>query len=89
MKPRALAMPCIPVMVAFCPWDERLVLAVGLSNGQIVLYDENWERYGEGEEGGHEMSVNCVNWENQIVVSNRRVEWVKKSITNIEAHIAS
>lgn len=88
LKPKTIQLPCIPVCLAFCPWDERLVLAVGLSNGHLLIYDEKFEEPKENIEA-HEMSINCISWENQIVVSNQRVEWVKKSITNMEAYIAS
>lgn len=37
----------------------------------------------------HSMSINSVCWSNEIVVSNQRIQWVKKSLTNVEISVPS
>jgi|JI6StandDraft_1071083.scaffolds.fasta_scaffold08494_9 WD40 repeat protein len=77
---------CIPVSMAFCPWDEKLVLVVGLSNGELQVYGEDFEGSSTVPDA-HLMSINCVSWSNEIVVSNQRIQWVKKTLTNVEIYM--
>lgn len=85
IKPKSIELPCIPVSIGFCPWDERLILVAGLSNGHLKVYSDKFTECDSVE--AHEMSINCVCWSNEIVVSNQRIEWVKKSLKNVEIYM--
>lgn len=41
-KPKAIELPCIPVSIAFYPWDEKLLLVAGLSNGHLKIYNDKF-----------------------------------------------
>lgn len=53
-------MDYIPLALAFCPIESEALLAVGLSDGSILILDEQLQTVGGVE--GHEEAVNSLAW---------------------------
>ena len=66
-------MPYIPLSLAFCPLDNEALLAVGQSDGSIVLFNEELKEV--TSVAGHEEAVNSLAWDLRIL-SYEKNKWI-------------
>ena len=58
-------MPYIPLTIAFCPIESEVVLAVGLSDGSIMMLNDQLNSI--ATVSAHEQAVNCVAWDHKLL----------------------
>lgn len=74
----------VPQSISFCPIETEVILAVGLSNGSIILLDETLNQLMEID--GHEECVSCLSWDHKIL-SYEKNKWIGSNFANFRKFV--
>ena len=69
----SVKVPQIPQALAFCPIETEALLAVGLSNGSVLLFNDSLDQLSEIK--AHNEAVTCLSWDHKIM-SYERNKWI-------------
>lgn len=73
-------MEYIPLALAFCPVETDPLLAVGLSDGSIVLLNEQLQEV--AAVSAHEEAVNCLAWDHRILAFEKN-KWIAANFSHV------
>ena len=79
----SVKVPQIPQALAFCPIETQVLLAVGLSNGQILLFDESLRQLYSVQ--AHEENVSCLAWDHKIL-SYYKNRWIVNNFSQFRKY---
>lgn len=73
-------LPYIPLAIAFCPIESEAVLAVGLSDGSIMLLNE--QLLDRVVVAAHGQAVNCLAWEHKLLNFEKN-KWIVNNFSHL------
>ena len=73
-------MEYIPLALAFCPIETDPLLAVGLSDGSIVMLNEQLQQVAAAS--AHEEAVNCLAWDHRILAFEKN-KWIAANFSHV------